>query len=255
MTTIDFNDENVLLAGGDSFTAHLMESNVAWPNHIKKWIADTKVVAEMASDNELIARNLIKGIEKYKPTHVAVGWSDPNRFSLYVNQEHPLYLEIYDKMKTHAGFTNQILTGEWHCDTRGSFIKPGGGYDTWQTDSDIVNKMVKDYIKTYHTRENQMMKTLESILLIQELCANRDIELLNFKAWDHDLFHTAYPMTKHLEKLIDKDCWWMYNGKSGLKEWCKDRGDNEMPGGHPASEYQYLFAISVIEPWVQSENI
>ena len=56
MTTIDFNDENVLLAGGDSFTAHLMESNVAWPNHIKKWIADTKVVAEMASDNEVLPR-------------------------------------------------------------------------------------------------------------------------------------------------------------------------------------------------------
>ena len=24
-----------LLAGGDSFTAHVMKGNVAWPNHIK----------------------------------------------------------------------------------------------------------------------------------------------------------------------------------------------------------------------------
>ena len=31
---------NSLLAGGDSFTAHLMESNLAWPNHIKEWIAE-----------------------------------------------------------------------------------------------------------------------------------------------------------------------------------------------------------------------
>ena len=84
-------DIPILLAGGDSFTAHLTSPNEAWPTHVKDWIASTRIVAEMASDNELIARNVMKGIEKYEPTHVAVGWSDPNRFSLYVNQEHPLY--------------------------------------------------------------------------------------------------------------------------------------------------------------------
>jgi len=248
-------DIPILLAGGDSFTAHLTSPNEAWPTHVKDWKASTRIVAEMASDNELIARNVMKGIEKYEPTHVAVGWSDPNRFSLYVNQEHPLYMQIHDKMKTHAGFTNQILTGEWHCSTHGSFIKPGGGYDTWTTDSDIVNNLVKDYIKNFHTRENQMMKTLESILLVQEYCANHDIELLNFKAWDHDLFHTDYPMARHLEKMIDKDYWWLYNKKAGLKEWCVDKGDNELPGGHPLSEYQYLFCISVIEPWITGDEI
>ena len=138
---------NSLLAGGDSFTAHLMESNLAWPNHIKEWIAETHSVAEMASDNELIARNVIAGLQKFEATHVAVGWSDPNRFSLYVNTEHPLYMDIYNKMKDHAGFTNQILTGEWHCSTHGTFIKPGGGYDSWSTKSDIVNNLVKEYIK------------------------------------------------------------------------------------------------------------
>ena len=244
---------NILVAGGDSFTAHLMESNLAWPNHIKKWIAETHTVAEMASDNELIARNIIAGLQKVEATHVIVGWSDPNRFSLYVNTEHPLYMDIYNKMKDHAGFTNQILTGEWHCSTHGSFIKPGGGYDNWNTSSDIVNNLVKEYIKNYHTREQQMMKTLESILLVQEFCANRGIELLNFKAWDHDLFHTDYQMTKHLEPLIDKESWWMYKGKGGLKEWCQDKGDDKMPGGHPSSEYQYLFAISIIEPWIDDE--
>lgn len=246
---------NLVVAGGDSFTAHLMKSNIAWPNHIKEWVAETHIVAEMASDNELIARNIIAGLQKVGATHVIVGWSDPNRFSLYVNQEHPLYMDIYNKMKDHAGFTNQILTGEWHCSTHGSFIKPGGGYDTWNTNSDIVNSLVKEYIKNYHTREHQMMKTFESILLVQEFCANRGIELLNFKAWDHDLFHTDYQMTKHLEPLIDKELWWTFKGKGGLKEWCQDKGDNEMPGGHPASEYQYLFAISVIEPWIQKDEI
>ena len=163
-------------------------------------------------------------------------------------------MDIYNKMKDHAGFTNQILTGEWHCSTHGTFIKPGGGYDSWSTKSDVVNNLVKEYIKNYHSREQQMMKTLESILLVQEFCSNRGIELLNFKAWDHDLFHTDYPMTKHLEPLIDKELWWLYNGKCGLKEWCQDKGDDQMPGGHPASEYQYLFAISVIEPWIEQED-
>jgi hypothetical protein len=243
----------MVVAGGDSFTAHLQEPNLAWPNHIKDWIASVRTVAEMASDNELIARNVIKGLEDNDATHCIVGWSDPNRFSLYVNQEHPLYLEIHDKMKTHAGFTNQILTGEWHCSTQGSFIKPGGGYGEWDSGSDIVNDLIKKYITNFHNREHQMMKTYESIIMVQEYCANRSIELLNFKAWDHDLFHTTYPMTKHLEKLIDKDNWWFYNKKAGLKEWCQDKGDDEMPGGHPTTEYQYLFAISVIEPFITGE--
>ena len=246
-----------LLTGGDSFTAHIMEDNIAWPHHINKardpW-KECKVinVSEMASDNVLIARNVVKGLQKHQEdiTHVAIGWSDPNRFSLYVNQEHPLYMDIYETMKDQPGFTNQILTGKWHCSTKGSFIKPGGGYDVWKTNSDIVNKLVKEYIKNYHTREEQMMRTMESILFVQQYCKSNDIELLNFKAWDTDLFRTEYPMTKHLEKLIDKDTWWFYNKKSGMKEWCIDKGMDHMPGGHPATEAQYLFAISVIEPWL-----
>mgnify|MGYP001159587598 FL=1 len=246
-----------VLTGGDSFTAHIMKGNVAWPNHIKTGSLngiDTRVinVSEMASDNVLIARNVIKGLEKWGDdiSHVIVGWSDPNRFSLYVNQEHPLYMDIYNVMKGEPGFTNQIITGEWECSSAGSFIKPGGGYDVWKTKSDIVNKMVKEYIKNYHTREEQMMRTLESILLVQEYCGNNEIDLLNFKAWDTDLFHTEYPMTKHLEKLIDKDKWWFYNKKSGMKEWCIGKGLEDMPGGHPATEAQYLFAICIIQPWL-----
>lgn len=246
-----------VLTGGDSFTAHIMENNIAWPNHINKGRDPNKEckvinVSEMASDNVLIARNIVKGLQKHQDdiSHVIVGWSDPNRFSLYVNQEHPLYMDIYEVMKNEAGFTNQILTGKWHCSTKGSFIKPGGGYDVWKTKSDIVNKMVKEYIKNYHTREEQMMRTMESILFVQEFCKANQIELLNFKAWDTDLFRTEYPMTKHLEKLIDKDTWWFYNKKCGMKEWCIDKGFDDMPGGHPATEAQYIFTLSIIEPWL-----
>ena len=45
--------DNILLAGGDSFTAHIVDPNVAWPNHIKDWNAKVYSVAEM-HDNELI---------------------------------------------------------------------------------------------------------------------------------------------------------------------------------------------------------
>ena len=47
-------DIPMLVAGGDSFTAHLTEPNIAWPNHIKDWIASVRIVAEMASDNEAL---------------------------------------------------------------------------------------------------------------------------------------------------------------------------------------------------------
>ena len=99
-----------------------------------------------------------------------------------------------------------------------------------------------------------MLKTFESIFMVQEYCKNNDIQLLNFKAWDHDLFRTDYKMTKHIQALIDKDNWWFYNGKAGLKEWCHNKGDDVMPGGHPQSEFQYLFTISVIEPWLEEQT-
>ena len=35
-----------------------------------------------------------------------------------------------------------------------------------------------------------------------------------------------------------------------MKEWCIDKGMSDMPGGHPATEAQYLFALTVIEPWL-----
>ena len=60
-----------LLTGGDSFTAHIMEDNIAWPPHINKardpW-KECKVinVSEMASDNVLIARNVVKGLQKHQ---------------------------------------------------------------------------------------------------------------------------------------------------------------------------------------------
>ena len=110
-----------VLTGGDSFTAHIMEDNVAWPNHINKakdpW-KECKVinVSEMASDNVLIARNVIKGLEKHQEdvTHVIIGWSDPNRFSLYVNQEHPLYMDIYEIMKDCSSVGIQISKKRSH---------------------------------------------------------------------------------------------------------------------------------------------
>ena len=74
-----------LITSGCSFTAHAVEPNIAWPNHIQDW----QVIncAEMASGNSLVSRNLIATIPHYvdKNPTVAVMWSNPNRFELFYN--------------------------------------------------------------------------------------------------------------------------------------------------------------------------
>ena len=96
-----------LITSGCSFTAHAVESNIAWPNHIKDW----QVIncAEMASSNALISRNLIANIPHYldKDPTVAVMWSNPNRFELFYNREANNYDKIYRDMKGQGGFQNQ----------------------------------------------------------------------------------------------------------------------------------------------------
>ena len=79
-----------IIVSGDSFTAHLVEPNIAWPQHL-----DSKYniinCSEMASGNSLISRNTIHRILTTKDIDaVIIGWSDPNRFELFFNEEENL---------------------------------------------------------------------------------------------------------------------------------------------------------------------
>ena len=73
-----------IIVSGDSFTAHLVEPNIAWPQHLDP---EHNVIncSEMASGNALISRNAIHKILTTKNVDaVIIGWSDPNRFELFV---------------------------------------------------------------------------------------------------------------------------------------------------------------------------
>jgi len=239
-----------IVTGGDSFAGHCIEPNIAWPHHIKNH--EVIFGAEMASGNQLIARNVVHKIITNKDVDcVIIGWSDPNRFEFFFNDEESPYLEIKEHFKNNSGLTNQIVTGEWHPGAKSSWLKSGGGHGSWKFGNKYLDDKVSVYMKEFHNQEYQYIQTIESILRVQWLCESRNIRLLNFKAWHHNLFKHSYENVRELQKNIDTTTWWFYN-KQGLKEWCEDRGFTDFPGGHPTTSAQEKFTKEVIQPWIDN---
>jgi len=246
-----------IIVSGDSFTAHLVEPNIAWPQHLDP---EHNVIncSEMASGNALISRNAIHKILTTKNVDaVIIGWSDPNRFELFFNEEENLdYAKIKNHFKDRGGLTNQIITNEWHPGQSSSWLKSGGNYGGWDFESEQVNKLINNYFEKHHNKEFQYVQTIESILRVQWLCKLKNIKLLNFKAFGHDLFDVSYENAKHLITDIDWNTWWRPEPKTlfkGLREWCIDKGYKNFPGSHPVTEAQRQFADEVISPWINND--
>lgn len=240
----------MILAGGDSFTAHLTDSNLAWPYHVDYNIINC---AEMASGNELIARNVIAALSQHNDIHtVIISWSDANRFEFFLNKETANWKKFKDffKDKTALCKLNQIQT------TDGAWLKSGGGYGTWKFGLSDADNLMKIFLQKLHNTEWQYIKTLESILRVQWYCQANNIRLINFKSWNHSLFNERYDNTLHLEKMIDFDTWWFPKNKLGLREWVTDIAQIEQieNGLHPSANAQRMFAKKIIEPMLEECN-
>jgi len=241
-----------LITSGCSFTAHLVEPNVAWPNHIKDW----QVIncAEMSSGNGLISRNLIATMPHYidKNPTVAVMWSNPNRFELFYNTESNNYDKIYNTMKDVGGFLNQPYTGKWEAHKTSNWAKSGGGFGGWKFDSEDLNNDMKMYIKNFHNEELQFIQTLEHILRIQWYCKVHNLKLINM-CWQDiftgqgELIVNKYENAVHLWEQVDWSAWWFHDKYGGLQEWCIDNGYEHFPGSHPTTEAQQHFAKEIVE--------
>ena len=95
-----------LVTSGCSFTAHSVEPNIAWPNHITDW----QVIncAEMASGNSLISRNLIATIPHYvdKNPTVAVMWSTLIVLNYFIIQNQIIMIKFIKICKVTGGSLN-----------------------------------------------------------------------------------------------------------------------------------------------------
>ena len=260
-----------LITSGCSFTAHCVEPNIAWPNHLADW----QVIncAEMASGNSLISRNLIATIPHYldKNPTVAVMWSNPNRFEIFYNTESNSYDKIYKDMNGNGGFQNQPYTGKWQTHKTSNWLKSGGGFGHWEFESKELNQDMKMYISNFHNEELQFIQTLENILRIQWYCKAHNLKLVNM-CWQDiftgqnnqdgnnskkigDLIINKYENAVHLWEQVDWSTWWFHhspkqewgNQYGGLKEWCIDNGYEQFPGSHPTTEAQQHFAKEIVE--------
>lgn len=256
-----------------------MKDNLAWPYHIDLPNVEVINCAEMASGNALISRNLVHKIsETLKTTDpnnimVMVMWSNPNRFEHFINKNDLDFSEYCNLLKDGSHLTNMILTGKLnttHPDS--NWVKSGGGFGIWKTDSKIIDDNFQYYFDHFHNEEYQMMQSVENMLRVQWFCENKGIKLINM-TWMNiftEIEERGSPLKKiymtdkpkfnlldqpnitHLSEMIDWDTWWFHNIDGGLADWCKDRYPDEPFEYHPTTNLQYKFTKVVIEPFIKN---
>jgi len=268
--------KELLITGGCSFTAHKAKEHLAWPWHFRGvyskkgiWVEN---VAEMASGNSLIYRNLIAGIERLKKTNktitVAVMWSNPNRFELLIDREMPEFKSMFDDFKNSTTFTNQILgKGVIYTHVVENWLKSGGGFGQWQHKNNHANQLHKNYLKYIHSEKLQFLQTLENIVHLQQYCELNQIPLINL-TWENiflgvsDItgsnvkqdksnllpYIDSIPTAKYLWDMIKWENWWFYGEYGGLKEYCIDNGYPYVNGNHPCTDCQLNFAMDIVYP-------
>lgn len=251
--------KNVICAG-DSYTFHCIDEYLAWPYHLDKSAYNVTVCAEMGSSNTMIARNALYQLSKqtsFEDTVLVVGWSEPTRFEFHFDQTHPMFSEVKKVEKTHDHkVTNFLCDG----DTKYSaWLKSTGGYGHWTFENKHIDQLMEMYFGHCHSNVNQYIDSMHSVLLLQNFCKANSIPLMNFKAWDHELLTATYPETEYLHDLVDRGTWWEYNGADindeniiqGLREFCRDLGDDIPEGMHPHNKYQRMFAEQAVTAFLK----
>lgn len=241
-----------VVCAGDSFTFHCIDEYLAWPYHLDKAFFDVHVCAEMGSSNTMIARNAMYELSKHRGTQdlvLVVGWSEPSRFEVHYDNDHPMFNEVKKVEQTHDHKVTNFL-----CDgntDHSVWLKSTGGYGHWNFNNKIVDDAVQQYFGLFHSDVSQYIDSLHAVLLLQNYCAANEIPMLNFKAWDNGMLDGMYPEAEHLEDMVEYDLWWTHNDNKGLREWCRDRGDDIPEGMHPHGKYQRQFAHEIITPFLE----
>tara|TARA_B100000929_G_scaffold291159_2_gene288508 strand:- start:4204 stop:4944 length:741 start_codon:yes stop_codon:yes gene_type:complete len=241
-----------VVCAGDSFTFHCIDEYLAWPYHLDKAFFDVHVCAEMGSSNTMIARNALYELSKHRGKEdvvLVVGWSEPSRFEVHYTDEHPMFSSVKTVEKTHDHkVTNFLRDGDT---SESAWLKSTGGYGHWTFGNEFVDHVVETYFGYYHCDVNQYIDSMQAVLLLQNYCIANKIPMLNFKAWDNTMLDAGVDEAKHLEDIVDRSLWWFHNGNQGLREWCRDRGDDIPEGMHPHGKYQHQFASEIITPFLK----
>ena len=257
---------NKIIVSGCSFT----HAENSWGNYLKTEY-DVTNVAEGGASNEMNIRNSIINILKNNYTHCIVQLSGINRFEVVVD----------DCIDTNNNFLISNKNYTW--------IKSTGDQEWWHNwakenniafeKSKTVTESLNNYIKHCYSENQQLLKTLMSIVLIQNLCKQKQIKQLYF-CWKNE-FEQYLNLVKESTELsewweqIDWSQFWFHNQYDGLSEWgidhnytgmlSEDHVNNPPQGwllidnkktmiGHPSTECHQMFSEKIIKTWIKENE-
>ena len=251
-----------ILTSGCSFT-HAPNS---WANHLRQ---DYEIdnVAEGGAGNEMNIRNAMINIHKKEYTHCITQITGINRFEVVVEK--------------HIDTDNNFLIANKNY----TWIKSTGDQEWWLrqiekselgfTNIKLVSDALDGYLKYCYSDNQQVLKTLMSIVNLQTLCKQKRIKQLYF-CWknEFDQYMETIAQSSELTAWWDQIDWsmfWFHNRYDGLSEWGIDNRfagaldedhTNKPPKGwlmidgkksmigHPSSECHKAFAEKVIKKWI-----
>jgi len=217
-----------ILAFGCSFT----EPHNGWPYRLGQLI-NYQVINKGISGvgNFHIANQVYETIDTTKYTCnnsvVIVMWSGIDRVDKAVSKNEFYY---FDK------FNDNI---------KDSWLHSGGvkGFDNTKT----KDRYWYNYYKTYHTKEDSYLQTLQHIIGVQEFLSNHKIPymFLTYK----DIFtdkHQKYKRAKNLENQVNWNKFHFHDGFKGCMEWCLENGFELNDSSHPYTEGYVKYAEHLI---------
>tara|TARA_B100001057_G_scaffold498719_1_gene606747 strand:- start:4297 stop:5058 length:762 start_codon:yes stop_codon:yes gene_type:complete len=247
-----------VVTSGCSFT-HAPDS---WANWLEQRY-ELFNVAEGGGGNEMNIRNLMKAISNYKPNMAIMQISGIDRF------------EVVAKGKLEHESDHVVAKENY------SWLKSTGNLD-WVNDADSkISKPIKSYMKYNFHNVTQALRTLCSIVALQNYCKVNNVRLKLF-CWQEtftDEYHAG--VIKGREELefwynqVDWNQFWFHGQSGGLAEWgidnnftgnlLEDHLNKEPQGwtmindkktmiGHPSTECHKAFADKVVEHWIQDEE-
>jgi hypothetical protein len=247
-----------LVTSGCSFT-HAPDS---WANWLEQRY-ELFNVAEGGGGNEMNIRNIMKAISNFKPDMAIMQISGIDRF------------EVATKGKLEHKSDHVVAKENY------TWLKSAGDLN-WLGDADSkISKPIKSYIKYNFHNVTQSLRTLCSIVALQNHCKLHNVRLKLF-CWQRTFTDEYYAgVIKGREELefwykqIDWKQFWFHGIDGGLAEWGisnnftgniledhinkKPKGWTEVDGhrimvGHPSTECQKSFAEKVVEHWIQDNE-
>ena len=250
-----------ILTSGCSFT-HAPNS---WANQLKLNY-DLTNVAEGGGGNEMNARNIIQAIHRQVPDIAILQISGIDRYELIVDGRIEYTSDAVVPMEKYT------------------WIKSTGDID-WADDVDPVIAMpLKNYMKYCHNETHQVLRTLYSISLFQDVCEAKGVVSKCF-LWRRIFNTRIQSIINNNQELkfwyhkINYDNFWFHENKNydrlGIAEWGIDNGytgdlsedvlnspprgwyiddesgEKEMIG-HPSTECHKQFGLKVVSKWFEA---